>query len=107
MRFFLDNKLECLNQRDHKLQQDQANYRYVGANSQKLLGRIRQRGFKQVFDILDDDKVSNKSGPWFDILTCFSFRGFESILVAYIFVCPGWPCQASKCKFTTAESRHS
>ncbi|CAK9883053.1 unnamed protein product [Sphagnum jensenii] len=56
MRFFLDNKLECLNQRDHKLQQDQANYRYVGANSQKLLGRIRQRGFKQVFDILDDDK---------------------------------------------------
>jgi hypothetical protein len=68
MRFFLDNKLECLSQRDHRLQQDQANYRYVGANSQKLLGRIRQRGFKQVFDILDDDKVSNKSGPWFDIL---------------------------------------
>ncbi len=60
--------MECLNQRDHRLQQDHANYRYVGANSQKLLGRIRQRGFKQVFDILDDDKVSNKSGPSFDIL---------------------------------------
>ncbi|CAM6056371.1 unnamed protein product [Sphagnum tenellum] len=52
----LDNKMESLAERDQKVKRDQANCRYVGPKSQKLLGRIKERGFKQVFDSLDEDK---------------------------------------------------
>lgn len=60
MRSTLDSKKESLAERDRKLQKEQANCHYVGPTSQKLLGRIRQRGFKDIFDALDEDKVCMK-----------------------------------------------
>ena len=61
MRETLDSKKEALVERERQVQRAQAKCHYVGATSQKILERLRQRGFKQVFDALDDNKV--KRGP--------------------------------------------
>ncbi len=66
----LDNKMESLAERDQKVKRDQANCHYVGPKSQKLLGRIKERGFKQVFDSLDEDKVCHCNPALY--LTAFS-----------------------------------
>ena len=57
MKFAFDSKKENLAERDNKLKKEQANCHYVNATSQKLLGRLKERGLKQIFDCLDDDKV--------------------------------------------------
>lgn len=38
------------------MKKERALCRYVGPKSQKLIQRIKERGFKQVFDFLDEDK---------------------------------------------------
>lgn len=57
MKFAFDSKKENLAERDNKMKKEQANCHYVNATSQKLLGRLKERGLKQIFDCLDDDKV--------------------------------------------------
>lgn len=52
-----NSKIRGLNVRDNKMKQEQARGRHVGPNSQRLLERLKDRGFKQVFDVLDTDKV--------------------------------------------------
>lgn len=51
------SKIKSLASRDNKMKKEQARGRYVGPNSQRLLERLKDRGFKQVFDFLDADKV--------------------------------------------------
>lgn len=51
------SKIRGLAARDSKMKKEQARGRYVGPNSQRLLERLKDRGFKHVFDYLDTDKV--------------------------------------------------
>lgn len=62
----LEGKKEALVERETQVQRAQAKCHYVGAASLKILERLRQRGFKQVFDALDDNKV--KRSPNLDVL---------------------------------------
>lgn len=55
-KFDFDSKIKTLAARDFKLKKDQAQCRYVGPTSQRLLQRLKERGFKKIFDILDEDK---------------------------------------------------
>ena len=57
MKFAFDSKIRTLNARDLKMKKELAECQYVGPTSQKLLQRLKERGLKQVFDLLDDDKV--------------------------------------------------
>lgn len=57
MKFAFDRKIRILAARDYKMKKERALCRYVGPKSQKLIQRIKERGFKQVFDFLDEDKV--------------------------------------------------
>jgi hypothetical protein len=57
MRGSLEGKKEALVERETQAQRAQAKCHYVGAASLKMLERLRQRGFKQVFDALDDNNV--------------------------------------------------
>jgi hypothetical protein len=66
MRGSLEGKKEALVERETQAQRAQAKCHYVGAASLKMLERLRQRGFKQVFDALDDNKV--KRDPNLDVL---------------------------------------
>ena len=64
------SKIKSLASRDNRMKKEQARGRYVGPNSQRLLERLKDRGFKQVFDFLDADKV-------FPYLFCsLSFQSF-------------------------------
>ncbi|XP_073388537.1 uncharacterized protein [Physcomitrium patens] len=56
MKFAFDRKIRILAARDYKMKKERALCRYVGPKSQKLIQRIKERGFKQVFDFLDEDK---------------------------------------------------
>ncbi len=107
----LDNKMESLAERDQKVKRDQANCHYVGPKSQKLLGRIKERGFKQVFDSLDEDKVFHCNPALY--LTAFSsdtadhnFYTSSALLsrhlIFYRVAClasPGWFCTVGNCQF--------
>jgi hypothetical protein len=69
-----NSKIRSLNAKDNKIKKEQAQARYVGPNSQRLLERLKDRGFKQVFDFLDTDKVfphmyCSLSSPVFQLLT--------------------------------------
>jgi len=57
LKFSFDNKKESLIARDTKIKKKQASCHYVGATSQKLLERLEERGFKKIFECLDEDKV--------------------------------------------------
>lgn len=61
MKFDFDSKIKTLAARDCKMKKEQAQCRYVGPKSQRLLKRLKERGFKQIFDLLDDDKVFTRS----------------------------------------------
>lgn len=52
-----DNKMRCINARKDITRKDQTRGRFVGPNSQKLLERLKDRRFKQIFAFLDKDKV--------------------------------------------------
>lgn len=69
-KFDFDSKIKTLVERDSKLKRDQAQCRYVGPTSQRLLQRLKERGFKQIFDILDEDKVFPHSLYFLDIWWC-------------------------------------
>lgn len=58
LKFAFDSKKESLAARDTKIKKEQASCHYVGPTSQKLLGRLEERGFKKIFECLDEDKVS-------------------------------------------------
>ncbi|XP_073393958.1 uncharacterized protein [Physcomitrium patens] len=51
-----DNKMRCINARKDITRKDQTRGRFVGPNSQKLLERLKDRRFKQIFAFLDKDK---------------------------------------------------
>lgn len=57
LKFAFDNKKEVLAAKDNKIKKEQASCQYVGATSQRLLGRLEEKGFKKVFECLDEDKV--------------------------------------------------
>lgn len=57
MKLTFDKKIKTLTARDNKMKKEQARSRYVGPNSQRLLERLKERGFRLVFDYLDSDKV--------------------------------------------------
>lgn len=57
MKWAFDCKIRSLVARENKMKKQQARARYVGPYSQRLLERLRARGFKHVFDYLDKDKV--------------------------------------------------
>lgn len=59
LKFAFDSKKETLAARDTKIKREQASCTYVGPTSQKLLGRLEERGFKKIFECLDEDKVFN------------------------------------------------
>lgn len=61
MKFAFDSKIRSLNARDCKMMRDLAECQYVGPTSQRLLNRLKERGLKQVFDFLDEDKVFSSS----------------------------------------------
>lgn len=77
MKFTFDSKKEGIAARNNKLKEEQANCHYVGATSQKLLGRIKERGFKQVFDCLDEDKVLHHYIHYWQILK------FDLLIISY------------------------
>ncbi|XP_024367520.1 uncharacterized protein [Physcomitrium patens] len=56
LKFAFDNKKEVLAAKDNKIKKEQASCQYVGATSQRLLGRLEEKGFKKVFECLDEDK---------------------------------------------------
>lgn len=57
MKCTFDSKIRSLVTRENKMKKEQAQGRHVGPNSQRLLERLKDRGFKHVFDYLDTDKV--------------------------------------------------
>lgn len=57
LKFAFDSKKESVAARDNKIKKEQASCHYVGPTSQKLLGRLEERGFKKIFECLDEDKV--------------------------------------------------
>ncbi|KAG0591885.1 hypothetical protein KC19_1G209400 [Ceratodon purpureus] len=56
MKFAFDSKMRSLNDKDCKMKKELAECQYVGPTSQKLLRRLKERGLKQIFDLLDHDK---------------------------------------------------
>lgn len=57
MKFVFDRKIRILVVRDYKMKKERVLCWYVGLKFQKLIQCIKECGFKQVFDFLDEDKV--------------------------------------------------
>jgi hypothetical protein len=73
MQFAFDSKIRTLNARDCKMKKEQAQCQYVGPTSQRLLQRLKERGLKQVFDFLDDDKVLTSSLQLCFLMNLFTY----------------------------------
>jgi hypothetical protein len=57
LKFSLDSKRQTLMERDIQKAREVANSRYVNPKSSELLESRKLRIIKQVFDVLDTDKV--------------------------------------------------
>lgn len=96
MKFEFDDKIKSLVERDVRKKKEQAECQYVGPKSQRLLKRLKERGYQQIFDILDDDKVP------FSLFLCHNLC--QSVKLSVLCSLPsalilplGWRCGPRYC----------